>query len=92
MAVPGTKPLPGPDRNPDRVILPPLENQPRTGCDDFNHHDLLAAQFLASLTHVRKWPIHSRAPPVVAARDAFVANLFNASHFLDHAAFDCGVL
>jgi 2-polyprenyl-6-methoxyphenol hydroxylase-like FAD-dependent oxidoreductase len=31
-------------------------------------------------------------PPVVAARDAFVANLFNASHFLDHAAFDCGAL
>jgi hypothetical protein len=31
-------------------------------------------------------------PPVVAARDVFVERLFNPSHFLDHAAFDCGRL
>ena len=29
-------------------------------------------------------------PPVVLARDWFVANLFNPGHFLDHATYDCG--
>ncbi len=31
-------------------------------------------------------------PPVILARDWFVANLFNPGHFLDHATFDCGKL
>jgi 2-polyprenyl-6-methoxyphenol hydroxylase-like FAD-dependent oxidoreductase len=30
--------------------------------------------------------------PVVAARDTYVSAFFNPSHFLDHAAFDCGTL
>jgi 2-polyprenyl-6-methoxyphenol hydroxylase-like FAD-dependent oxidoreductase len=30
--------------------------------------------------------------PVVGVRDMFVSTLFNASHFLDHAEFDCGDL
>jgi len=31
-------------------------------------------------------------PPVVAVRDAFVEKVFNPSHFLDHAMYDCGTL
>ncbi|KAL4520459.1 hypothetical protein Ndes2526A_g05024 [Nannochloris sp. 'desiccata'] len=31
-------------------------------------------------------------PPVLLARDWFVANVFNPGHFLDHATFDCGKL
>jgi hypothetical protein len=30
--------------------------------------------------------------PVVAVRDAFVANLFDPTHFLDHTNYDCGPL
>eukprot|EP00890_Picochlorum_soloecismus_P002747 jgi/Picsp_1/3473/NSC_06311-R1_zeaxanthin chloroplastic-like len=30
--------------------------------------------------------------PIVAARDTYVSAFFNPSHFLDHAAFDCGTL
>mmetsp|Transcript_8187 Transcript_8187/g.16416 ORF Transcript_8187/g.16416 Transcript_8187/m.16416 type:complete len:460 (+) Transcript_8187:21-1400(+) len=31
-------------------------------------------------------------PPIVFARDTFISNAFNPSHFLDHATFDCGEL
>lgn len=30
--------------------------------------------------------------PIVFARDTFISNAFNPSHFLDHATFDCGEL
>lgn len=36
--------------------------------------------------------LQSALPPVVLARDAFVASAFNPAHFLDHAAYDCGRL
>lgn len=31
-------------------------------------------------------------PPVTAARDLFVERAFSPAHFLDHAAYDCGVI
>jgi 2-polyprenyl-6-methoxyphenol hydroxylase-like FAD-dependent oxidoreductase len=31
-------------------------------------------------------------PPVTLARDAFMAGPFNPAHFLDHTAYDCGVI
>lgn len=31
-------------------------------------------------------------PPVTAARDAFISRAFSPAHFLDHTAYDCGVI
>lgn len=33
--------------------------------------------------------LQSNLAPVVFARDTFISNAFNPSHFLDHATFDC---
>lgn len=31
-------------------------------------------------------------PPVTAARDAFISKGFRPGHFMDHTAYDCGVI
>ncbi|KAI8474171.1 MAG: hypothetical protein J3K34DRAFT_518475 [Monoraphidium minutum] len=45
---------------------------------------------------VRSWAFGAALqlpfPPVLAARDAFMARAFSPAHFLDHTAFDVGVL
>ena len=42
--------------------------------------------------HLMGFALQLPFPPVTMARDWFMANKFDADHFLDHATFDCGKL
>jgi len=45
---------------------------------------------------VRSWAFGTALqlpyPPVTAFRDAFISSLFSPAHFLDHTAYDCGLI
>lgn len=74
----------------DGVILANAINKHASMARSFKEYEIERTKRCLPLT-MRSWAmgtaLHIPFPPVVAVRDAFISNLFDPSHFLDHACY-----
>ena len=74
----------------DGVVLAKTINRHASIAKGFREYEIKRTKRCLPLV-VRSWAmgkaLHIPFPPVVAARDAFISNLFDPSHFLDHACY-----